>query len=155
AGEDHRFLVAERVRSAGISGACIMLEPAGRNTAPAVAVAAFEAAATYGPGALLLVMPSDHVMTDASAFRKAAETVLNSARNGKLVTFGIVPAAPETGYGYIRAGAAVADGVLKVDAFVEKPDAATARKYLADGGYYWNSGMFLFRADVYLSQLDK
>ena len=150
AGEDHRFLVAEQLRQVGVAAASILLEPVGRNTAPAIAAAALQAMAD-GDDPLLLVLPSDHVVRDAEAFRAAVQEASAAADAGALVTFGIVPTAPETGFGYIQAEAG--EGVRKVLRFVEKPDAATAQSYLDAGGYYWNSGMFLFRASRYLEEL--
>ena len=150
AGEDHRFLVAEQLRQVGVAAASILLEPVGRNTAPAIAAAALQAMAD-GDDPLLLVLPSDHVVRDAEAFRAAVQEASAAAEAGALVTFGIVPTAPETGFGYIQAQAG--EGVRKVLRFVEKPDAATAQSYLDAGGYYWNSGMFLFRASRYLEEL--
>ena len=152
ANEDHRFLVAEQLRVIGAPAARIVLEPVGRNTAPAIAAAALVASAD-GADPLLLVLPSDHVVRDPDAFRAAVEAAAPAADAGALVTFGIVPNAPETGFGYIQAQAG--EGVRKVLRFVEKPDAATAQQYLDDGGYYWNSGMFLFRASRYLDELRK
>jgi mannose-1-phosphate guanylyltransferase / mannose-6-phosphate isomerase len=161
ANEDHRFLVAEQLRVIGAPTPRIVLEPVGRNTAPAIAAAALIARA--GPqhadgDPLLLVLPSDHVVRDDAAFRAAVIAAAPAAEAGALVTFGIVPRAPETGFGYIQIEASqsdAGDGVRKVLRFVEKPDAATAQRYLDDGGYYWNSGMFLFRASRYLEELGK
>ena len=157
ANEEHRFLVAEQLRLVGVSNPAIVLEPVGRNTAPAIAAAALQAMAA-GDDPLLLVLPSDHVVRDAEAFRAAVQAASPAAEQGALVTFGIVPTAPETGFGYIQAEAGQAapgEGVRKVLRFVEKPDAGTARRYLEEGGYYWNSGMFLFRASRYLDELRK
>ena len=157
ANEAHRFMVAEQLRQVDCTPAAIMLEPVGRNTAPAIAVAALQATAGGGDP-LLLVLPSDHVIRDAEGFRAAVRSAEPAARAGRLVTFGIVPTGPETGYGYIRAQggrAAAGDGVQAVAQFVEKPDAATAQDYVASGEYVWNSGMFLFRASVYLAELAK
>ena len=131
--------------------AAIILEPAGRNTAPAIALAALESA----PDAPLLVMPSDHVIDDVAAFHAAIEAAMPLVEQGWLVTFGITPDKPETGYGYIRRGEAVTAGVQKVDAFIEKPDLARAQAYLAEGNYSWNGGIFLFRADAYLAALER
>ena len=150
ANEEHRFLAAEQLRLVGVEHADIVLEPVGRNTAPAIAAAALQAMAGGGDP-LLLVLPSDHVVRDPAAFRAAVEQALPAAAEGALVTFGIVPSAPETGFGYIQAEPG--DGVRKVQRFVEKPDAATAQSYLQAGGYYWNSGMFLLRASRYLDEL--
>ena len=152
ANEEHRFLVAEQLRQVGAPRTAILLEPVGRNTAPAIAAAALQAMAG-GDDPLLLVLPSDHVVTDEAAFHAAVRQALSAADNGALVTFGIVPAAPETGFGYIQAEAG--EGVRAVRRFVEKPDAATAAGYLWEGGYYWNSGMFLFRASRYLAELER
>ncbi len=155
AGEDHRFLVAEQLRQIGAPTPAILLEPLGRNTAPAIAAAALQAMRD-GSDPLLLVLPSDHVVRDEAAFRAAVSTAMPAAQAGALLTFGIVPGAPETGFGYIQAAASVAgDGVRPVSRFVEKPDAATAQSYLDAGGYFWNSGMFLFRASCYLEELRK
>lgn len=152
ANEEHRFLAAEQLRLVGVEHADIILEPVGRNTAPAIAAAALQASAN-GDDPLLLVLPSDHVVRDPEAFRAAVTAAIPDAEAGALVTFGIVPAAPETGFGYIQA--AEGQGVRQVLRFVEKPDAATARGYLEAGGYYWNSGMFLFRASRYLAELGR
>lgn len=155
-GEDHRFLMAEQVLELGVACADIILEPMGRNTAPAAAVAALQVQAR-DPDGLLLLMPSDHVVADQAAFLRAVATAAQAARKGALVTFGITPSSPETGYGYVKAGAAL-DGVagaFAVDRFVEKPDRATAEGYLASGDYYWNSGMFLFAASVFLAEMER
>jgi mannose-1-phosphate guanylyltransferase/mannose-6-phosphate isomerase len=152
ANEQHRFMVAEQLREAGCVPTSIVLEPFGRNTAPAIAVAALEAMRD-GDDPLLLVLPSDHVIVDAEAFRLAVDAATPAAEAGQLVTFGIVPTGPETGYGYIRAAAG--HGVRAVERFVEKPDAALAREYVASGEYFWNSGMFLLRASVYLAELER
>jgi mannose-1-phosphate guanylyltransferase/mannose-6-phosphate isomerase len=152
ANEEHRFLVAEQMRALAAQPAAIILEPAARNTAPAIAVAAL-AAMAQGDDPLLLVLPSDHLIKDEAGFRAAIATALPAAEAGGLVTFGIVPDAPETGFGYIKA--APGQGVRAVERFVEKPDAATASRYVASGEYFWNSGMFLFRASVYLAELEK
>jgi len=153
--EAHRFLVAEQLRQVGIEPRSIILEPIGRNTVPAVAIAAL--AATSGgaqDNALLLVLPADHVLTDVAAFRKAVATAIPAAREGRLVTFGIVPAYAETGYGYIRQGLA-RGAVHDVAEFVEKPDAARAKTLVASGDYLWNSGMFLLPAKAYLDELGR
>ncbi|WP_213600906.1 mannose-1-phosphate guanylyltransferase/mannose-6-phosphate isomerase [Pseudoxanthomonas japonensis] len=150
ANEEHRFLVAEQLRQIGAPVPSILLEPVGRNTAPAIAAAALQAMAD-GADPLLLVLPSDHVVRDVTGFQRAIRDASPTAEAGALVTFGIVPDAPETGFGYIQAEAG--DGLRKVSRFVEKPDAATAQSYLEAGGYYWNSGMFLFRASRYLEEL--
>ena len=157
AGEDHRFLVAEQLRQIGAPTPAILLEPVGRNTAPAIAAAAMQAMRD-GDDPLLLVLPSDHVVRDDAAFRAAVSVAMPVADAGALVTFGIVPHAPETGFGYIEANAHEddrGDGVHRVRRFVEKPDVATAQTYVDAGGYYWNSGMFLFRASRYLEELQR
>lgn len=147
---EHRFIVAEQMREIGIDPRAIVVEPVGRNTAPAVAVAAL--LLENDPDALLLVMPADHQIANTKAFHAAIAAAAPLARDGMLVTFGITPTEPHTGYGYIRRGAAVQDGYA-VAQFVEKPDAATATGYLASGDYLWNSGIFLFRARTYLDEL--
>jgi mannose-1-phosphate guanylyltransferase/mannose-6-phosphate isomerase len=152
ANEAHRFMVAEQLRQAGSAPSAILLEPEGRNTAPAIAVAALEALRSGGDP-LLLVLPSDHVIEDVGAFRASVRVAQVAAEAGQLVTFGIVPTGPETGYGYIRAEDG--EGVRAVARFVEKPNAVTAAAYLASGDYFWNSGMFLFRASVFLAELEK
>ena len=156
ANEEHRFLVAEQLRQVDAEPSALILEPVGRNTAPAIAVAAMRAMAG-GDDPVLLVLPSDHVITDEPGFRAAILQVLPAAEAGELVTFGIVPTASETGYGYIKAapGAGPVGGVRPVQRFVEKPDAATAAHYLASGEYFWNSGMFAFRASRYLEELQR
>ena len=153
ANESHRFLVAEQLRQVGAPVPRILLEPVGRNTAPAIAAAALQALADGGDP-LLLVLPSDHVVANVDAFRAAVREASAAAEGGALVTFGIVPTAPETGFGYIEAAGCDA-GVRQVERFVEKPDAATAQRYLEAGGYYWNSGMFLFRASRVLAELER
>ncbi|MCC8471191.1 mannose-1-phosphate guanylyltransferase/mannose-6-phosphate isomerase [Xanthomonas phaseoli] len=152
ANEEHRFMAAEQLQQLGVKPSAILLEPKGRNTAPAIAVAALEATRD-GADPLLLVLPSDHVIQNEAAFQAAVTLAAAAAEQGKLVTFGIKPTAPETGYGYIKAGAGT--GASAVERFVEKPDLATAQSYLASGEYYWNSGMFLFRASRYLEELRK
>ncbi|MDV2077684.1 mannose-1-phosphate guanylyltransferase/mannose-6-phosphate isomerase [Marinobacter xestospongiae] len=149
--EDHRFVVAAQLHAqASQRTEGIILEPVGRNTAPAIALAALAAGAESDE--LLLVMPSDQVLKDMKAFREAVDKGAEAARAGKLVTFGIVPSSPHTGYGYIKAGKDQG-GYADVAAFVEKPNEARAQEYLDEGGYLWNSGMFLFRADRYLEEL--
>jgi mannose-1-phosphate guanylyltransferase/mannose-6-phosphate isomerase len=147
----HRFLVAEQLRQLDAAPQAIILEPVGRNTAPAIALAALRAS----PDALLLVLPADHVIRDVPAFQAAVRTAMPAAQAGKLVTFGIVPSTPETGYGYIKQAAATGAGTFAIERFIEKPDAARAASFLKEGGYYWNSGMFLFRADRYLEELGR
>lgn len=153
--EETRFLAAEQMRQIGADQARILLEPAGRNTAPAIALAALEARAD-GDDPVLLVMPADHKVNDLAVFQEAVSRGNALSLQGHLVTFGIVAATPETGYGYIKSGAAI-DGsaAYVVDQFVEKPDHTTAAGYLEQGGYYWNSGIFMFRASRYLEELEK
>jgi mannose-1-phosphate guanylyltransferase/mannose-6-phosphate isomerase len=150
----HRFLVAEQLRAIGCSPRAIVLEPKGRNTAPAIALAAHAALAADEGDVLLLVLPADHVIRDRAAFHSAIEAASALAREGCLATFGVVPQAAETGYGYIRRGAPSGGG-FRIAEFVEKPDDARAHSFLASGEYYWNSGMFLFRARRYLEELEK
>lgn len=149
--DEHRFVVAEQLRQRQVTPAAIILEPEGRNTAPAVALAALHAVAT-APDAVLLVLPADHVIRDPGAFVRAVRCG-QAAASGALITFGIVPDAPHTGYGYLRLGANTGERLFALDRFVEKPDAATAKSYLAEGGYHWNSGMFLLSAAAYLEEL--
>jgi len=151
---EHRFMLHEQLAGAGAASARVMLEPVARNTAPAVALAAF-AACEHDPAASLLVLPADHVITDESAFRATVERALPLARDGALLTFGIPATRPETGFGYIRCGTACGDQAWRVDCFVEKPDASTAADYVASGDYYWNSGMFLLHAATYLEELKR
>lgn len=152
--EETRFLAAEQMRQIGQDKALILLEPAGRNTAPAIALAALEAVAT-GDDPVMLVMPADHKINDPEAYATAVEVAVPLALSDHLVTFGITPTHPETGYGYIHSGAAISDsGAHRIDAFVEKPDLASAKNYIATGGYFWNSGIFLFRASRYLAELE-
>ncbi|AJY43046.1 mannose-1-phosphate guanylyltransferase/mannose-6-phosphate isomerase [Burkholderia humptydooensis] len=151
---EQRFLVAEQLRQVGITPSSIVLEPMGRNTAPAIAIAAL-LALRESPDALLLVLPSDHVIDNEAAFVDVVKTAASVASDAHLVTFGVTPTQAHTGYGYIRRGKALAGGahVYRVDAFVEKPDAPTAGRFVADGGYYWNSGMFMLKASTYLDEL--
>ncbi len=153
--EQHRFLAAEQLRRAGVAGTRILLEPAMRNTAPAAALAALEAMETDA-GALLLVLPSDHAISRPERLLAAVAEAETFARKGYLMAFGIVPDAPATGYGYMAAGEVLArSSARKLDRFVEKPDSATAEAYLASGDYLWNSGMFLFGAATYLTELKR
>ena len=148
--EEHRFMVAEQLRAMAVQPSAIVLEPFGRNTAPAIALAAL-----VQPDAILLVLPADHVIKNIEAFEEAVALAEVQALNDKLVTFGIVPTAPETGYGYVKSGVSVDQTVHRVEQFVEKPDLATAERYLASGDYLWNSGMFMFKASRYLEELEK
>jgi mannose-1-phosphate guanylyltransferase len=147
--EEHRFFVAEQLRAINKLGT-IILEPVGRNTAPAIALAALT---VDDDDSLLLILAADHVITDVDSFRESVKKGMPLAEQGKLVTFGIVPSKPHTGYGYIKAETEVGDGFL-VGSFIEKPDQVTAESYLEQGGYYWNSGMFLFKASRYLEELE-
>jgi mannose-1-phosphate guanylyltransferase/mannose-6-phosphate isomerase len=150
-GEEQRFFVVDQLESVGVTPGAILLEPAARNTAPAIAAAAFWALA-QGEDDPLLVMPSDHLIEDIAGLHAAIEAALPAALEGKLLTFGIEPTRPHTGYGYIQAGAA--DGpTCKVERFVEKPDAERAAQFVADGSYYWNSGIFLFRPSAFVREL--
>lgn len=142
----HAELVADHCAG---RNATIILEPSARNTAPAIALAAL----TLPADALMLVMPSDHVIADIPAFHAAVEAAAKAARKGWLVTFGIEPTGPETGYGYIRRGEPIKGGLFQVERFVEKPDLATAQTYLDEGAYSWNAGIFMFRAGDYMSAL--
>lgn len=155
--EDHRFIVAEQMRQIDVVPSAILLEPLGRNTAPAVTVAALQATAS-GEDPLLLVLAADHMIRDAAGFREAVESGRGAAESGRLVTFGIVPTAPETGYGYIEAAEPFRPGELAevpIARFVEKPDQATAEQFLATGRFTWNSGMFLFKASAMLAELER
>ncbi|MCO6483112.1 MAG: mannose-1-phosphate guanylyltransferase/mannose-6-phosphate isomerase, partial [Flavobacteriales bacterium] len=153
--EEHRFLVAEQVRALGKEPEAILLEPEGRNTAPALTLAALYLVAK-DPAALMVVMPADHVIPDGVTFTAAVEQGAQLAEQGFLVTFGVVPSRPETGYGYIRRGSEFeSSGVYQVDRFVEKPDLDTADGYVKAGDYYWNSGIFLLRADRWLEEMAK
>lgn len=154
--EAHRFLVAEQLRAAGIRPGGILLEPEGRNTAPAATVAALSVA-RHDPDGVVLLMPSDHVIADVAAFHAAMAVAARAARRGLLVTFGITPEHAETGYGYIRAGAPLdgVPGAHHVARFVEKPDQATAEGYLREGGYLWNGGIFAFAAGAFLDEMTR
>ena len=151
--ENHRFMTAAVLEQCQQTASAILLEPEGRNTAPAIAVAALEALA-IGDDPVLLVLAADHVITDVAAFERSVLLAESAAMLGQLVTFGITPSRPETGYGYIRAGEVVEDGIFEVASFVEKPSLETATDYVESGEYYWNSGMFLFRARRYLDELE-
>lgn len=154
--EEHRFIAAEQMRLGGYQHGGIILESVGRNTAPAIALAALQAVknATDGDDPVLLVLAADHIIENEQAFKASVESALPYAENGQLVTFGIVPTAPETGYGYIKSGRRNGNAYT-VSEFVEKPNLANAKKYLKTGTYYWNSGMFLFKASRYLEELQK
>ncbi len=150
--EAHRFLVAEQLRSSGHAAGNILLEPVGRNTAPALTLAALDAA---DQDPVLIVMPADHAVKDLKAFSRAVAAGLPHALAGKVVTFGIVPDSPQTGFGYIRSGTSVDANTYTLDAFVEKPDRETAESYVASGQYYWNSGIFLMRATRWLELIEQ
>jgi mannose-1-phosphate guanylyltransferase/mannose-6-phosphate isomerase len=152
---EHRFLVAEQLRAIGVTPKLLLLEPVGRNTAPAVAAAAV-ALAKDDPDALMLVLPSDHSIQDKAAFHRAIRTAGVAASQGLLTTFGIIPDSPETGYGYIRRGAGLSglEGTFAIGQFVEKPNRENAERFVASGEYFWNSGMFLLKAGAYLEELD-
>ena len=157
--EAHRFLVAEQLRQLKVEQRAIVLEPFGRNTAPAIALAAHAALKGLGANAnavdpVLLVLPADHVIKDVPAFHQAVHTALTLAEAGQLVTFGVVPTAAETGYGYIQRGAASRGG-FRIARFEEKPNPERAREFVKSGEYFWNSGMFMFRARRYLAELTR
>lgn len=154
--EAHRFLVAQQMNDIGAVPRGIVLEPEGRNTGPAAAIAAL-LASEIALDSIVVLLPSDHVIASQTAFENALRTAIRAAQAGYIVTFGIVPKAPETGYGYIEQGDLLPalDGVYAVRRFVEKPDVAAARRYLSQGGYSWNSGMFVFRADTMLGEMAK
>jgi mannose-1-phosphate guanylyltransferase/mannose-6-phosphate isomerase len=150
--EEHRFLVLDQLRELKGEPSSLLLEPAGRNTAPAVTLAALQATAD-GQDPILVVTPADQTVTDEAAYTAALQKAVRAAANGDIVILGITPDRPETGFGYIRTGAADAQGVRGVAAFVEKPNLETAKAYVADGGYFWNSGMFVMRASRWLAAL--
>jgi mannose-1-phosphate guanylyltransferase/mannose-6-phosphate isomerase len=150
--EEHRFLVLDQLRELKGEPSSLLLEPTGRNTAPAVTLAALQATAN-GEDPILVVTPADQTVTDEAAYTAALQKAVRAAANGDIVILGITPDRPETGFGYIRTGAADAQGVRSVAAFVEKPDLDTAKGYVADGGYFWNSGMFVMKASRWLAAL--
>ena len=157
--EEHRFMVADQLRAIGVTPSAILLEPVARSTAPAIAAAALEALARCDEGEepVLLVLPTDHVVRDHASFAGAVRAAVRAAGAGRLVTFGVVPAWPETGYGYIKAGSPAGPGLDEarvVDGFVEKPDAELAAAWMEAGDHYWNTGMFVFGAGRYLRELD-
>ncbi|MDR3473888.1 MAG: mannose-1-phosphate guanylyltransferase/mannose-6-phosphate isomerase [Devosia sp.] len=152
---DYRFLVAEQALEAGVDLAGVLLEPVARNTAAAIAAAAVFAAGKFGEEAVLHVLASDHAIAADASYWQAVDTAAAAARAGRLVTFGIVPKYPETGYGYIESGAPIGDGVLEVARFVEKPDLERAEQMLASGGFSWNSGMFMLGARTFLDELGR
>jgi mannose-1-phosphate guanylyltransferase/mannose-6-phosphate isomerase len=150
--DEHRFLAAEQCRAIGRGWGAILLEPEGRNTAPAIALAALHACRS-GDDPVLLVLPADHHIRDGDRFRDAVRQGLSLVADGALLTFGVVPDRAETGYGYIRSGESIGGGGFRVAEFVEKPNAETAARYVASGAYAWNSGMFMFRARAFLDEL--
>lgn len=152
--EEHRFIVAEQMRQLGIDGGSILLEPMAKNTAPAIALAALKAL-EKDETSVILVMPADHYISDVQSFHFSIKRAMEATKEGYLVTFGVNPTKPETGYGYIKRGGEKNAGIYAVENFVEKPDEETAIKYLYDGNYYWNSGMFMFKAKTYLEELKK
>jgi len=149
---DHRFLVAEQCQQIGIKNSTILLEPVGRNTAPAIAAAALQSLKD-SDGSMLLVLSADHVIQDINAFHEAINIASQQVQSGKLATFGIVPTNANTGYGYIKSSKENSNGAHKVEEFVEKPNLKTAQTYLEQGNYLWNSGMFMFKADVLIDEL--
>lgn len=155
ANNEHRFIIAEQMREIAVTPAAILLEPTGRNTAPAAATAALELL-KQDPDAVMLLLPADHLISSVSAFHAAVAEGVKAVEHGYLVTFGIVPHAPETGYGYIQQGVSL-DGTSahKVARFVEKPNRERAEAFLAEGGYFWNSGMFLFNCRVFIEELGR
>lgn len=152
--EDHRFIVAEQLRQEKIEHSGIILEPLGRNTAPAIALAALKATLN-GEDPLLLILAADHVIQDQYAFSDSINKAIPSAEEGALITFGIIPTSPETGYGYIKKALSTSESIFPVEAFIEKPDLKTAESYISSGEYYWNSGMFLFKSSRYIEELKK
>ncbi|EIL0669461.1 mannose-1-phosphate guanylyltransferase/mannose-6-phosphate isomerase, partial [Escherichia coli] len=152
--EDHRFLVAEQFRKHSLSTSGIILEPIGKNTCPAIALAAFQAVKT-NEDPYLLVLAADHSIGDRDSFQKAIHQAYETAKTGSLVTFGIIPTSPETGYGYIKQGKSLNKYAYYVDGFKEKPNIILANEYINSGHYLWNSGMFLFKASSFLKELKK
>lgn len=150
--ESHRFIVAEQLGQINVKNPCIILEPMGRNTAPAIAAGAFKAQ-SLDKDSIIVVLPSDHVIQNTAVLAKCVELACKTATEGFLVSFGITPTAPETGYGYIKAQVKSGEDILPLDKFVEKPDCETAQKYLDSGDYFWDSGMFVFKAATFLAEL--
>src|SRR5581483_5827354 len=152
----HRFVIEEQLAQAGVEGATLLLEPEGRNTAPAAAVAAHFVAEAFGPDTVLFIMAADHAIPNREAFAEAVKSGVSAAAQEYIVTFGIKPTRPETGFGYVKSGASIGtSGALVVDRFVEKPELAQAQALVASGDHYWNGGMFLFRAGRYLAELKR
>lgn len=152
--EDHRFLIARQLQEIDVVSSAIILEPVGKNTAPAITIAALQAM-IHGGDPILLVLPSDHLVANQAAFLASVDKATKYAQAGKLITFGVIPHKPETGYGYIHAGEELADGVQAVDGFVEKPNLEKAKSYLEAGNYYWNGGIFMFRASRFLQEMNQ
>jgi len=150
---DHRFVIDEQLKDIDIQPSAILLEPEGRNTLAAAAIAAHHIAAAHGTEAIAFLMAADHHIADIDVFHAAAQAAVRAANDGYIVTFGITPTRPETGYGYVKGGTLLNEEVCEVDAFVEKPDLSKARAFLASGDYFWNSGMFLFRCKRFLEDL--
>ncbi len=148
--EEHRFLIAAQLQDTGITSEALLLEPFGRNTAPAITIAAL---LSRDRDEVLLVLPADHHIEDLEGFERAIQTGRQLAEDGYMMTFGIVPGCAETGYGYIRAGEEIHEGASRIAEFVEKPDAARAEAFLAQGNYFWNSGMFMFQPSVFLGEI--
>ena len=151
--ENHRFMVAEQLREIGIKNYIIILEPVGKNTAPAVATAALKSVAEY-EDPYLLVLPADHYIGDNDGFMNSIKKACKFAENDKILTFGIVPQSPETGYGYIKKGNNINGNIYEIEKFVEKPDLETAKKYFSSDNYLWNSGMFLFRSKSMIKEFE-
>ena len=153
-GEEHRFLASEQLREVSIELGAALLEPVGRNTAPALTLAAL-AAQQNGTDPVLVVTPADQTVIDQVAFTVAMQNAIREAATGSIVILGITPDRPETGYGYIQASAGTNEAAMSVQRFVEKPDASTAQQYLNEGGYYWNAGMFVLKASLWLKALEQ
>lgn len=150
--QEHRFIIAEQLQQIGVKDARLILEPEAKNTAPAALVAALYAQEHYGEDVVLLVLPADHLIRNVDAFLEAVHVAVTAAQQGYLVTFGVTPTHPETGYGYIRCGEALAENAYRVERFVEKPTLAVAAQYIAEETYLWNSGMFVFLASLYQTE---
>lgn len=151
---EHRFIVAEQLNELNINNSSIILEPIGKNTAPAIAIAAFKAI-QQDKDAILIVLPSDHIVNDINKFQEAVKNACSEARNNTLLTFGIKPTHPETGYGYIEANKSINESIYQIIKFVEKPNLEKARQYVDSENFFWNSGMFVFKAETYLNELEK
>jgi mannose-1-phosphate guanylyltransferase/mannose-6-phosphate isomerase len=151
---EHYFLCQEQLKEIEIEHASFILEPFGRNTAPAIGLAAKYVEEYYGPQSILLILPSDHLISDIKSFSTAVSTAIDAAKQGFLATFGIKPTSPKTGYGYIESGALIDKDIYQTKRFIEKPDLETAQQFLAEENFFWNSGMFVFNAQTYLSELE-